>query len=172
MNNRKKKGNKAHDQTLCFDCCWSTRPWKCPWVDENKPVKGWLARENIVSPRSSPFKSYHVIACPKFKRNSYCGGLIDPPNKERVYLDPKDVPSVAEAICEQAVVDWIALDYGALDSLKFCGQVVKRDELLEFFFGRWFAELLESFSPRTPQQVRRAIRIPGDTIMDWRGARS
>ncbi len=162
------KTNGNYDMTLCLDCKWATRPWKCPWVDRYEPVPGWLAEKTRLCKKSSPYDSYYVKACPRFKRNSYCGGAIEHPETERVYVDPKDVPTLAEAICEMAVVDWVALDYGNLSSLKFAGSTVKRDKLLAFFFGPWFAQLLESFTEYTPAQIRRAIKIPGDSIWTWR----
>jgi len=165
----KSKYDYSDTQSLCWDCRNSTRPWICPWAGKYRQVKDWKAKPTRVSPKSSPFDSFNVLACPGFKRDSYCGGLVDPPNKRRVTIDADDVPNLAEAVIEQAVTDWIALDYGELDSLRFCGQLVERDKLLEFFFSKWFEILLESFSERTPQQIRRAIKIPGNTIKTWRG---
>lgn len=167
-NTSKSKYDYRNEQSLCFDCLWATRPWKCKWVAKNKPVDGWLATPTIVSKKSSPFQSFNIRACPKFKRDSYCGGLVDPPNKRRVTIYMDDIPNLAEAIVEQAVTDWIALDYGEIDSLRFCGQLVEREKLLEFFFSKWFEILLESFSERTPQQIRRAIKIPGKSVEEWR----
>ena len=170
MSKFKTDGN--YEQTLCFDCKNATRPWKCPWVAKYAPVPGWLAEKTQLCKRSSPYDSYYVKACPRFKRDSYCGGTVNHPETGRVYVDPKDVSSIAEAICEQAVADWIAIDYGNLSSLKVSGSTVKRDKMLEFFFSAWFAQLLESFTEYTPQQIRRSIRIPGESVMTWREAPS
>ena len=166
---KKSKYDYTNEQSLCWDCFWSTHPEKCQWVARNKPVKGWNAEPTRVSPRSAPFDSYKVVGCPKFKRDSYRGGLVDPPNRRRVKLWDDDIPNLASAIIEQAVTDWIALDYGAIDSILFCGQSIERKKLLEFFFSRWFEVLLESFSEWTPKQIRRAIKIKGDSIENWRG---
>ena len=156
-----------HEPTLCFDCNCATKPWACCWVDRCEPVPGWAADLTTVSPKSSPYHSYHVRVCPNFRRDAYRGGVMEHHATERVKIDNNDTTTLAGAICERAVVDWIALDYGRLQSAKCDGSLVQRRKLLEFFFSTWFEELLASFSRYTPAQIRRAIRIPGRDVNSW-----
>lgn len=92
---------------------------------------------------------------------------MEHPLTEGVNVDDNDTRTLAAAICERAVVDWIALDYGRLQFAKCDGSLVQRQKLLEFFFSEWFEELLASFSRYTPAQIRRAIRIPGRDVNSW-----
>lgn len=159
----KHPGSTDHDPTLCWDCALATRPWACPWVGKGNPVSGWMARETVVSKKSSPYASYHVLTCPKFKRDSHLGGMLDHEEvRHKVKLDDgSDVENLAEAIVQRAVEDWIALHYGSIPKLsKVDGSCVKRDEVIKFFYSAWCRELLESFTEYTPENLRRYLKIP------------
>lgn len=159
----KHRENTNHDPTLCWDCVLATKPWACPWVGRREPVKGWLARETVVNKKSSPFSSYHVLTCPKFKRDSHCGGLL--PHEEtphKLSVDDNDCMAIlAEAIVERAVEDWIALQYGAIPKLsKVDGSCVKREEVIQFFHSYWCQQLLESFTEYTSENLRKYLKVP------------
>lgn len=150
--------SKRH--TLCWECKNATRPWNCPWVEKFGEVEGWMAKPTNVG-KFYNYESFHVIDCPKFKRDSFLGGtewnLFG--KRESTSLDDEDCQTLAEAICERAVEDWKFLDYGLLDEIAFCGGRIFKSELLEFFFSEWFESLLESFTERTPQNIRRYLKI-------------
>lgn len=152
--------SSAHDPTLCWDCANATRPWRCKWVGEFQPVDGWAAQKNLVSRRSAPYESYHVVKCPKFSRDSYCGGLAHGEDETKAHLDHNDVASLAEAIIEQQIQDWKDLEYGALDSYAYSGNYIKKKEVVAFFHSPWCAELLAAFTQWTPAQVRGWLKIP------------
>ena len=67
------------------------------------------------------------------------------------------------AIIEQAVYDWIQLDYGRLG---FCvgrngNQIIYRAEVRSFFQGLWFEHLLSFALPDyTPEEIRKELKIP------------
>ena len=153
----------SYKHTLCWDCKNSTKPWNCPWVDNFTPVKGWIAIPTHVG-KYYQYDSFRVIECPKFKRSSFCGGLVEDTfsEKEPSQIDDKGCVALAEAIVERAVEDWKFLEYGALEEIVFCGGRIFKSEILEFFFSEWFEHLLESFTEYTPQQIRRYLKIRND----------
>lgn len=70
---------------------------------------------------------------------------------------------MACAIIEQAVIDWKDLEYGKLK--RVLGRpdynFVYSEEVKVFFQSAWFEHLLSFALPHhTPQQVRKALRIP------------
>jgi hypothetical protein len=156
-----KDNNFSYDQSLCWDCALATQPWKCEWADRFEPVPGWEAEECYCGQNGSGYESYNVIACPKFKRDSYAGGLAkDPMCRKRIMLDDPGVRELSEAIIERAVDDWKELMCGKLASTRTSdGKAVKRDELIRFFFSGEFASMLNSFSKYTPAQIRRFLDV-------------
>lgn len=77
--------------------------------------------------------------------------------KEKAFLE------MSACIIEQAVEDWKALDYGKLNRTigKPGNDYIYLDEVLPFFQSRWFEHLLSFALPtHTPQEVRKALRIP------------
>ena len=150
--------SKRH--TLCWDCKNSTKPWKCPWVEKSDTVAGWIAKPTSVG-KFYNYSSYQVVDCPQFVRDSFSGGMEWDVfgKKEPVTLEDEDCGTLAEAIIERAVEDWKFLEYGALEEIVFCGGRIFKSEILEFFFSDWFEHLLESFTERTPQNIRRYLHI-------------
>ena len=153
---QKHKGDTNHDPSLCWDCANATRPWRCCWVRDNRPYPGWLAKKTLVSKKSVPYESYHVLICPGFVRDSYLGGLMcDTEANHKVTIDDDDTMQLAEAIVERAVEDWIALHYGDIPKLSKCdGSAVNRKEVVEFFYSDWCKELMESFTDYTPNNLQ------------------
>ena len=153
--------NFFYDQSLCWDCALATQPWKCEWADRFEPVPGWEAEKCYCGQKGYGYESYDVIACPKFKRNSYAGGLAkDPMCRKRIALDDSGAIALSEAIIERAVDDWKELRNGELERTRASdGKAVKRDELIRFFFSGEFASMLNSFSQYTPAQIRRFLNV-------------
>lgn len=153
--------SESRDPSLCWDCANATRPWNCQWVRSGKPVNGWIARKTIVNKKWHPAESYHVLTCPKFVRDSQLGGMEnDEEAKHKVELSGHCVDSIAEAIVQRAVEDWIALCYGDMSRRSHVdGYAVERREVLEFFYTDWCKELLESFTDYTPADLRRFLHM-------------
>jgi len=73
---KKKRGDWKRTQkpfTLCWDCAHATDD-SCAWVRDGEPVDGWTARETKLLWARAYSSSYHVNACPKFKRDAENGG--------------------------------------------------------------------------------------------------
>lgn len=69
--------------------------------------------------------------------------------------------ALACAIIEQAVYDWIALDYGYWDRVKVKNDMVFNIQTRKFFQSKWFEYLLSFALPEIePETVRRQLRIP------------
>ena len=167
--------NNSKGSTLCWDCAKSCRVGLCSWVDKGEPVEGWWANDSTVlyqnkynSPTGSVYeyrredKSYEVIACPGFVRNSYRGGLFEKQNQKNrfeITVDRnKDARALAAAILLRAVSDWKALD--GLECICMPdGDQIKACELREFFFSDWFAELLRLVSNRSSAAVRKELGV-------------
>lgn len=151
----------CYEQSLCWDCSLATQPWKCEWADRFEPVPGWEAEKCYCGKKGDGYESYNVIACPKFKRDSYAGGLAkDPMCRKRIALDNPEVRALSEAIIERAVDDWKELRNGELARTRASdGKAVKREELIRFFFSGEFASMLNSFSRYTPAQIRRFLDV-------------
>lgn len=156
----KKGQTSGHDPTLCWDCAFATKPLRCEWVADGTPVNGWVAKESLVSKRSYPYTSYHIISCPKFRRDAYCGGLKKSDRYASTKMDNADVQSLAEAIVEQQVLDWKTIDFGEMESYAHSGNYIKRSEIIQFFNSKWCAQLMSVFTSVTPEQVREKLGIP------------
>lgn len=53
--------------TLCWDC--SRALGGCSWSREYVPVEGWVAEPTTIRNNATGYtNSYHIIACPLFKR--------------------------------------------------------------------------------------------------------
>lgn len=78
--------------------------------------------------------------------------VLDQPNR-----DPFDLTYV---ILERAVEDWKALEYGRRAEVIIDKELVEREEVVEFFFSKWFEVLCQAALPYTPAQVRRYIKMP------------
>lgn len=66
------------------------------------------------------------------------------------------------AIIEQAVYDWIQLDYGRLGycHAKNANGYLYRAEVKSFFQGKWFEYLLQIALPQyTPEQIRKELKV-------------
>lgn len=61
--------NGLASATLCWDC--KRAIGGCRWSEKLKPVKGWVA----VSVEKDTGRTYNVIECPLFIRDSYDHGL-------------------------------------------------------------------------------------------------
>jgi hypothetical protein len=91
--------------------------------------------------------------------------LRDQESGEKTFNSFQDAGAVdmACAIIEQAVIDWKDLEYGKLK--RVLGRpdytFVYSEEVKVFFQSAWFEHLLSFALPHhTPQQVRKALRIP------------
>lgn len=161
--------SKTHnlEPSLCWDCALATRPWRCPWVSKEEPVEGWKANPTTIAKKSRhPYHSQLVVACPKFERDSFCGGVLADDENEHVFpnIDSDDVKNLAEATVERGIIDWNALERGKLKSIKFDGQFVYRAEVLRFFFSPWISELMASFTKRTPEWLRQQLGMTEDRL--------
>ena len=72
----------ASSTNICFDCQLAIGG--CEWSAKFEPVPGWTARKNTVS----GIETYHIVACPKFKRD------VVKPNRPNIpsYLIEEDLP--------------------------------------------------------------------------------
>ena len=85
--------------------------------------------------------------------------VLNPPPNDREILN------LAYGILEGAVDDWKALDYGRkAEAMVERGEFVKREDMVEFFFSRWFTQLCEPLH-YSPEEIREALNIPPDA---WR----
>ena len=161
--NKTGKNNQDTPKSLCWDCANVTQSGKCPWADNFDPVPGWNAKPTKIY-GAYPMDSYVVLSCPIFKRNSFGAGaercLLAP--QKPIKINDDDLINLSEAIIENAVEDWKALQYGALTAVKFCGSTITRKDTLEFFFCEDFENFLSTFSERTPEQIRSWLKITED----------
>ena len=74
----KKGQTSGHDPTLCWDCAFATKPLRCEWVADGTPVKGWVAKESLVSKRSYPYTSYHIIRSEERRVGKECRSRWSP----------------------------------------------------------------------------------------------
>lgn len=76
----------AAKQTLCWDC---ENSWTgdCEWSRHLKPVPGWEAEE---TKKQTIGKTYCVIECPKFKRDSWKYGEYRTIEEYAEYLSAKE----------------------------------------------------------------------------------
>jgi len=86
------------------------------------------------------------------------------PSGERHYptLEDEKRHDLCCAIIEQAVYDWIGLDYGRLGYMvaRNGSSLVYRAEVKAFFKGKWFEYLLSYALPNlSPEALRKELRI-------------
>lgn len=163
----KKKNNNAHP-SLCWDCRNSTKPWKCPWVRDFTPVKGWTALKTYNDPKFG-VTSYNVYACPLFSRDAHGGGQVKDMfgAKEKIYIDDDGLKRLATAIIQQYVEDWKFLEYGALDGVMFRGSRIWRYNIIRFFGSAWFQDLLDATGLEvSTDQVCKALQITDEMILE------
>lgn len=95
--------------------------------------------------------------------NSNNTPLFTPKQKsERSFASAKDEAcyNLACAVIEQAVIDWILLDYGKFGVSRGNAQYIFRAEVESFFKSEWFDELLSYALPQyTPQEIREQLHI-------------
>lgn len=150
--------------------------WRCP-LFERDAAKG--GREKVAlggetndkkhggNKPSSASAVYRMAITPDSGRvgnsnrpvaDSQNGGtrVLNPPPNDREILD------LAYGILEGAVDDWKALDYGRkAEAMVERGEFVKREDMVEFFFSRWFTQLCEPLH-YSPEEIREALNIPPD----------
>ena len=153
--------------------------WRCP-LFERDAAKG--GREKVAlggetndkkhggNKHSSASAVYRMAITPDSGRvgnsnrpvaDSQNGGtrVLNPPPNDREILN------LAYGILEGAVDDWKALDYGRkAEAMVERGEFVKREDMVEFFFSRWFTQLCEPLH-YSPEEIREALNIPPDA---WR----
>ena len=153
--------------------------WRCP-LFERDAAKG--GREKVAlggetndkkpggNKPSSASAVYRMAITPDSGRvgnsnrpvaDSQNGGtrVLNPPPNDREILN------LAYGILEGAVDDWKALDYGRkAEAMVERGEFVKREDMVEFFFSRWFTQLCEPLH-YSPEEIREALNIPPDA---WR----
>lgn len=74
-----------------------------------------------------------------------------------------DTLDLAFGIIERAVIDWKVLDYGRRAECVVDGELVKRREVVEFFFSDWFYSLC-NVTQFTPKEIRSFIHMPEDSL--------
>ena len=80
--------------------------------------------------------------------------------KARILSEDRDLIDLAYGVLERAVLDWKALEYGRKESTMLeKTEWVERDELVEFFFSKWFSKLCEPLH-YSPEEIRAALKIP------------
>ena len=122
----------------------------CPWHDRFQPVDGWTATPTVISEKQSYREdSYEVADCPLYERG----------HPERHYSDDA-ISRIAIETMFQAVDDWRSLDSGKRDELRYVGQTIKREELIEFFNSPWFETMVRSVLDVSPSKIRKALRVP------------
>ena len=94
----------------------------------------------------------------------YNSRLLREKAEERSFpsLEAEKTHDLACAIIEQAVYDWIALDYGKLEYAlaRNVHSLIYRAEVESFFKGAWFEYLLGFAIPDIePTTVRRQLKI-------------
>ena len=92
-------------------------------------------------------------------------GLLRRQPRERSFpnLQSEYDTSLCCVIIEQAVLDWIRLDYGRLGRMSGEGgsHYIYRAEVEAFFHSQWFETLLLFALPDyTPEDIRAALNIP------------
>lgn len=97
------------------------------------------------------------------ERNNFLKPVYNDGERSFPNLEAYHTHALACAIIEQAVWDWIALDYGRRG---YCmahsggNSLVYRAEVESFFKGRWFEYLLSFALPQIePRTVRKELRI-------------
>lgn len=86
-------------------------------------------------------------------------------NEEREIID------LAYGILERAVLDWKLLEYGRKEAAMVeRGEWVKRDDMVAFFFSKWFHRLCEPLH-YSPEEIRAALNIP-ECAKTWKTALS
>ena len=83
---------------------------------------------------------------------------------QRVFQSVEDacIHDLACAVIEQAVYDWMQLDYGRLGycHAKNANGYLYRAEVKSFFQGKWFEYLLQIALPQyTPEQIRKQLKV-------------
>lgn len=80
--------------------------------------------------------------------------------RTRVLTDGREMIDLGFGLLERAVIDWKTLEYGRKESalVEKC-EWVEKDELVRFFFSRFFALLCEPL-PYSPEEIRSALKIP------------
>ncbi len=68
--------------------------------------------------------------------------------------------NISCAILEQAIDDWKYLQHYSIDAAEYLAAKIRKDELLNFFYGTWFETLLEFALPGIdPDDVRATLKI-------------
>ena len=83
---------------------------------------------------------------------------------QRTFKTAEDacIHDLACAVIEQAVYDWMQLDYGKLGycHAKNANGYLYRAEVKSFFQGKWFEYLLQIALPQyTPEQIRKQLKV-------------
>lgn len=88
----------------------------------------------------------------------------------RILNDVSALRDLGYAIVTEAVENWKRLGYGREEiAMVERGEMVTREEVLEFFFSPWFALLIEPLE-YTAEEIRAALNIPEDAL--WKTAQS
>jgi hypothetical protein len=141
---------------------------------DGEPVEGWWANEKklrykIDASASAPErwreeKTYCVMMCPLFERDSYRAGLFSTGVNDHSDIgeaSQADMRRLVASILQQAVIDWERLERG---HFKKCitpeGVTIKSVELVEFFNSRRFSAMLSAVSDLDPKTVRERLGVP------------
>lgn len=144
------KNNEPKLITKCFTCQNATGKTACSWAKNFTPVEGWTAEESVISPGYAfEEKSYLVYACPLYRRGD---GDLE--------WGSGDYRRLLICILYQAVIDWKALNYGAIDSLRYKGEIIKREDLVHFFHSKYFEWLVRMTVNVDSDKIRAALKIP------------
>ena len=141
----------------CQSCVHACGETACSWAKDFAPVEGWIAEPTVISP-NQPFRqeSYLVYYCPKYERGH-----------SEVEWDDGDIRDLCFNILLQAVEDWKALDYGAIEQRRVNGEYIKAADYIQFFNSRYFKWLVKNCLEFSPGEIRRALRIPIGEECAW-----
>lgn len=144
--------------SICGTCVNALGETACEWATDFIPVKGWTATPTKISENQHYAEtSYCVMFCPKYKyghsKVNYGGGDI-----KRIVLET----------LIQAVEDWKALDYGRIAEKKYQGDVIRSEDLINFFNSRYFNYLVKHCTNYKPRQIRKALHVPYREVVRWR----
>ena len=97
----------------------------------------------------------------KNRYDRHCPIAVDKGERTFPTLKDEKFHDLACAVIEQAVYDWIALDYGYWDRTTFYNGMIFSIEIRNFFQSKWFEFLLSIALPELdPTTFRQVLKVP------------
>ena len=138
----------------CQSCKNALGKTACSWAKAFTPVDGWDAEPTVISAGYAfEESSYNVRHCPLYVRGN-----------SEVEWGGGDFNRLLVEVIYQAVVDWKALDYGAVESLRYKSEIIKREDLVHFFNTKYFEWLVRMTINVDPERIRAALKIPESEV--------